>query len=139
VVVIEGWMLGFSPLESDAAAALDPSMQVVNALLKQYSAIDGAFDTWLVLAVDDIESKVLWWRLEAEQRMRLQRGSGLTDEQVRDFVLRFMPAYAAYLPQLYSRGPAAKARGSEVLKVHIVVRFGYPESGRSHISRSTLS
>ncbi len=41
---------------------------------------------------------------------------GMSDEQVRDFVSRFMPAYEAYLPALYAAGPERR-EGAPVLKV----------------------
>ena len=44
---------------------------------------------------------VYQWRLQAEKNMKI----GLTDQQVADFVSRFMPAYVAYLPALYATGP----------------------------------
>lgn len=43
------------------------------------------------------------WRLQAEGRMRDSGKEGLTDDQVANFVRRFMPAYTAYLPGLYSK------------------------------------
>ena len=44
---------------------------------------------------------VFQWRLQAERGMKI----GLTDDQVADFVSRFMPAYVTYLPSLYASGP----------------------------------
>ena len=44
---------------------------------------------------------VYQWRLQAERNMKI----GLTDQQVADFISRFMPAYVAYLPALYTTGP----------------------------------
>nr|ABK21587.1 unknown [Picea sitchensis] len=37
--------------------------------------------------------------------MRKEGKPGMSDEQVADFVSRYMPAYKAYLPVLYSDGP----------------------------------
>ena len=44
---------------------------------------------------------VYQWRLQAERNMKIR----LTDQQVADFISRFMPAYVAYLPALYTTGP----------------------------------
>ena len=41
--------------------------------------------------------------------MRASGRGGMSDEQVRDFVARYLPAYGAYLPGLY-----AAARGDGV-------------------------
>ena len=61
------------------------------------------------------------WRLQAETAMRAAGRPGLSDAQVADFVARFMPAYEAYLPMLYSKGPQRRERGQgrevPVLKV----------------------
>ena len=49
---------------------------------------------------------VFKWRLQAEKTMKV----GLTDQQVADFVSRFMPAYVTYLPALYSTGPERRVQ-----------------------------
>lgn len=48
---------------------------------------------------------VFGWRLQAEHQMRSKGKPGMTDEQVADFVSRYIPAYQAYLPGLYEHGP----------------------------------
>lgn len=49
---------------------------------------------------------VFEWRAEAERRMREAGRPGMSEEQVRDFCARYMPAYRAYLPGLYQRASA---------------------------------
>ena len=115
-------MLGFKALEGDATALLDRNMQSVNTYLREYAPLNELIDAWVVFVVDDVKSSVLRWRLEAEQRMRSVRGTGLSDEQViysfllritpvrmtmkvADFIARFLPAYDAYTPLLYGSGP----------------------------------
>lgn len=44
---------------------------------------------------------VFEWRAEAERRMREAGRPGMSEEEVRDFCSRYMPAYRAYLPGLY--------------------------------------
>ena len=56
------------------------------------------------MAVDDV-AVVYEWRLQAERMMRAAGKPSLTDDQVADFVSRYMPAYETYLPRLYSEGP----------------------------------
>lgn len=59
---------------------------------------------------------VFEWRAEAERRMREAGRGGMSEEQVRDFCSRYMPAYRAYLPGLYdacSRKGAARDGGRE--------------------------
>ena len=43
--------------------------------------------------------------------MRGSGKAGMTSEQLRDFVARFMPAYSAYLPALYAQGPTTARKG----------------------------
>ena len=115
IVLFEGWMLGFEPLpDSDIK---DPALRVVNGHLRSYAPLHALFDTWLVLAVDTVDH-VYKWRLQAEQNMGLQGKPRLSDDQVADFVNRFMPAYKAYLPSLYSLGPN-RGPGVTVTKINV--------------------
>ena len=90
----------------------------VNENLKKYpAAIDNFISVWLVVKVVD-PKYVYSWRQEAEQKSKAKGKSGMTDEQVRDFVDRYMPAYQHYLPGLYAHGPTTKQPG-KLLTVHI--------------------
>ena len=120
VVIFEGWMLGFSAVSDDEAGDLEgtgysplnpplfPSavnmagIADVNKLLAGpgYRNLHHAFDSWLVLQLDNVDH-VYQWRLEAEKA----QNNGLSDDDVRDFVARFMPSYRAYLEKLYTHGP----------------------------------
>ncbi len=106
VVLLEGWMLGFRPLPPDhAALKADPGLPEVNAQLGAYAQWHDLVDAWVVVQVEDVDV-IYSWRLEAEQRMREQKGAAgsMTDEQVQDFVSRFLPSYRAYLqPFLYAK------------------------------------
>jgi D-glycerate 3-kinase len=48
---------------------------------------------------------VFKWRLQAEEAMWAKLGTGMSNEEVADFVGRYIPAYTAYLPGLYTDGP----------------------------------
>jgi D-glycerate 3-kinase len=83
VVIIEGWMLGFTPLsELQAQTSLDSDMKEINEQLKCYEVLHMTFDAWLILAVHNAQECIFDWRLEAEKRMRAERGVGLSDDQV---------------------------------------------------------
>ena len=56
---------------------------------------------------------VFEWRAEAEERMREAGRPGMSEEQVRDFCARYMPAYRAYLPGLYERALSARRAGDD--------------------------
>ena len=108
VVLLEGWMAGFAALPADAAVLGEhPGLAEVNARLAGYRAWDALMDAWVVLGVDD-PAHVYEWRLQAERAMAAAGRPGMSDEQVADFVSRYMPAYRAYLPALY----AAAAKGA---------------------------
>ncbi|GBG59596.1 Glycerate 3-kinase (GlyK) [Chara braunii] len=113
VILFEGWMLGFEPLPTEKVMEVDPQLGKVNEYLKDYhEAWHKHIDSWMVIEVQD-PNWVFNWRLEAEVMMRASGKDGMTDEQVEDFVSRYIPAYKAYLPPLYSKGP----RGSTPLQL----------------------
>lgn len=58
--------------------------------------------------------------------MRAKGKPGMTDEQVADFVDRYMPAYRAYLTSLYAEGPTTSKPGC-LLEIHI-------DEGRTPVS-----
>mmetsp|Transcript_12363 Transcript_12363/g.40683 ORF Transcript_12363/g.40683 Transcript_12363/m.40683 type:complete len:376 (-) Transcript_12363:133-1260(-) len=120
VVLFEGWMLGFSALPSAAeAAAVDRGLELVNERLPEYERQwYSRVDAWVVLEIDD-PKWVHRWRAEAEQRMRESGRSAMSDAQVADFVARYLPAYEAYLPALYSpKGPSG-AEGKPLLRIRV--------------------
>ncbi|RWR73249.1 D-glycerate 3-kinase, chloroplastic isoform X2 [Cinnamomum micranthum f. kanehirae] len=105
VVLFEGWMLGFKPLPNNVVKEVDPQLEVVNKNLEAYyNAWDKFIQSWIVIKIKD-PSCVFQWRLQAEIAMRAEGKPGMTDEEVQDFVSRYLPAYKAYLPTLYAEGP----------------------------------
>ncbi|XP_027339910.1 D-glycerate 3-kinase, chloroplastic isoform X2 [Abrus precatorius] len=105
VVLFEGWMLGFKPVPVEAVKVVDPQLETVNKNLEAYyDAWDKYIKSWIVIKIKD-PSCVYQWRLQAEIAMREAGKPGMSDDEVRDFVSRYLPAYKAYLPTLYSQGP----------------------------------
>jgi D-glycerate 3-kinase len=159
VVLFEGWMLGFTPVDADdgdnhcsssssgsssssqqhirKALAQYPGLREVNSRLRSYADLHEMFDAWLVIAVDTVNNllkdesetakaskvsspagpagidAVFKWRLEAETAMKAKGLPGLSEEQVADFVSRFIPAYKLYLPELYANGPQRRRKTRE--------------------------
>ncbi|KAK9815067.1 hypothetical protein WJX73_006615 [Symbiochloris irregularis] len=107
VILFEGWMLGFEPVTKEAAAAVDPNLVGVNERLQDYQRWHEQVDAWLILKVSD-PAYVYRWREQAEVVLRSKGKGGMTEAQVKDFVDRYMPAYRAYLPHLYAKGPERK-------------------------------
>ncbi|KAK8641796.1 hypothetical protein V6N13_011169 [Hibiscus sabdariffa] len=81
-------------------------------------AWDKFIQAWIVLKTQDrtqllSSSTVYHWHLQAEIAIRQAGKPGMTGEEVhgmhiivvKDFVSRYLPAYKAYLPTLYSEGP----------------------------------
>lgn len=100
VMLLEGWCMGFESLP--ITDLRDGRLAVVNDVLKDYKEVYKRLDSMLVIEIENMEV-VYGWRMEAERAMRAEGKNGLSDEQVRDFVSRFMPAYQHYSPGLYCR------------------------------------
>ena len=121
VVILEGWMLGFSPLADktiEEIEAHEVGIADVNSNLKEYKAVHENVDVWIVLTVEDAEM-VRDWRLEAEQRMRKSGKPAMTDKEVDEFVSMYMPAYRTYLANLYEDGPDSMPSHVPLLKIPV--------------------
>ena len=107
-IIIEGWFLGFQPLDTDAlknryeagsstlkAHGIQDLVQV-NESLSEYGRLlwnSGCFDTiGIKFATDDVKN-VYTWRLQQEHSLIKERGQGMDDKQVEAFVDRYMPCY----------------------------------------------
>ncbi|KAF1834963.1 P-loop containing nucleoside triphosphate hydrolase protein [Decorospora gaudefroyi] len=120
VVVFEGWCVGFQPLPNAAveekhALAVAGKLPVgtpanhelshlleVNENLKSYCDAFMApqcFDFFIHIDTNDVRN-VYTWRLQQEHKMIEAKGSGMSDEQVREFINGYMPSYELYLDQL---------------------------------------
>ncbi|MEW5318781.1 MAG: hypothetical protein WDW38_009971 [Sanguina aurantia] len=73
---------------------------------------------------------VFKWRLQAEEAMIKKGKAGMSEDGIRDFVARFIPAYTAYLPGLYKNGPTTATAGN-TLTIEVDVNRS-PVSGQSH-------
>ncbi|XP_073292057.1 D-glycerate 3-kinase, chloroplastic-like [Primulina huaijiensis] len=105
VVLFEGWMLGFKPDPVEVVKSVDPQLEIVNKNLEAYyDAWDKFIKSWIIIKIND-PVYVYQWRLQAEIAMRNDGKPGMSDEEVMDFVSRYLPAYKAYLPTLYLEGP----------------------------------
>jgi len=121
VILLEGWMLGFRPWPSDGeeGGRSEEGLKDVNNYLGSYQEWHELVDAWVIVQVEDLEV-IYKWRLEAERKMREKKGKegSMTDEEVGDFVSRFLPAYRAYLQHsLY----AADALPSEKPVLRVVI------------------
>lgn len=110
VVLLEGWCVGFRSLTPEKVEAKwrAPSRTLglhkledlcfVNDQLKGYDVVTDLFDAFIHIDAEDT-NYVYDWRLQQEQQLKRERGTGMTDEQVVRFVDAYYPAY-----ELFSEG-----------------------------------
>lgn len=122
IVLFEGWCVGFQPISAselqqkhaDATrAASEPSSKypgrlghnslesvtTINDALKRYSSLWSYFHTFVHIDAAD-PLFVYRWRLQQEATTRREKGGGMTDEQVKEFVDGYYPAYELYTDTL---------------------------------------
>jgi D-glycerate 3-kinase len=102
VLIVEGWMLGFVPVDPETLE--DADLRSPNALLEGYAGWTQRLDALVHLDATD-PGFVLDWRMDAERARRECFGRGLTDAQALAYVRRFLPAYATWNPGLRERWP----------------------------------
>lgn len=100
IFILEGWFLGFEPLlQKVEEDVIQGDMADVNAKLFMYSDLmwnnPEVKSLGIVFSTDNIEN-VYTWRTEQEHETIRSKGSGMSDEEVRLFVDRYMPCYRMY-------------------------------------------
>jgi D-glycerate 3-kinase len=103
VLVFEGWMLGFRPVSD---RQIEPVLRVPNEYLGAYDAWTSRLDALLHLDVASLDT-IVRWRVLAERVRRAQGQRALTEEEARDYIQRFLPAYRAYVPLLKAHPPCS--------------------------------
>ncbi|KAF2180496.1 hypothetical protein K469DRAFT_729757 [Zopfia rhizophila CBS 207.26] len=113
VVVFEGWCVGFRPL-SDAEVEkkwteareeklweTQLAKHRLRDLLFVNDALEGYSSLHAFINIDAEDTKDVYeWRLEQEAALRASKGTGMTDEQVINFVNGYYPAYELYTATL---------------------------------------
>ncbi|KAI5115758.1 hypothetical protein M0805_005748 [Coniferiporia weirii] len=118
IVLFEGWCVGFCPIEEsevdrrhaqpipDLDGILDiksfnkGNILEINANLWDYVEWWSFFDVFVQVKPSDSTpfSLIYKWRLQQEHNMKAKNGGkGMTDEQVKTFVDRYIPGYAFFL------------------------------------------
>ncbi|MDP1828137.1 MAG: hypothetical protein Q8L48_32980 [Archangium sp.] len=87
LVLLEGWMLGFSPVHPAPSG-----LEVINEKLAGYAAWHRLLDVMVCLRARD-PAFVLRWRTEAEDAARASGRPALSPAEIDDYVRRFLPAY----------------------------------------------
>ncbi|KAJ3338865.1 hypothetical protein HDU93_009000 [Gonapodya sp. JEL0774] len=127
IVIFEGWMAGFRALDDAelekayTASFDDPNghcrryplqhLHVLNEELKEYErTLWKWFDCFVHIDAEDYNFSYVW-RQQAEDEMKAKGKAGMTDEQIKDFVDRFMPFNELCLPRLRRGGFFGDTKG----------------------------
>ncbi|KAF8922821.1 hypothetical protein BGZ58_003737 [Dissophora ornata] len=118
VILFEGWSLGFKSIRDPNELreiyqnhstfppyylAKHPfsSIETVNRSLEAYEREWYSYlDVFVHLSAPNLAT-VFKWRAEQERDLWAKKGAGMTEDQVREFVSRFMPAYEVYLERMH--------------------------------------
>lgn len=127
LVILEGWFNGFRALEHgtfvtaylgnwpDSVVQKHKMfhLQEVNEQLARFHPVWDAFDYFVFLETDSTDY-VYDWRQEQEDDLIEKRGTGMSKEQVRAFVDRYMPMYVLYYWRLCQGGTLSRGRNFRV-------------------------
>ena len=86
-------------------------VEFVNENLRGYDELTNQLDAVIHLDAED-PMFVFQWRIEQEVHLRKLKGSGMTDEQVVDFVNNYYPAYELFTDGL--RAGVFRDRGKQL-------------------------
>lgn len=113
IILFEGWFNGYQLLDpkSFESALSDPRLESFNAehlreineKLKDYNPIWDLFDHFIYLRTTDI-GNVYKWRAQQEHALIAYTGVGMSNEEVRTFISRYMPIYYLYYERMCNVG-----------------------------------
>lgn len=131
LIIFEGWFNGYIPLDDDLvrikwlSSLLDPQsclkihklyqIEDINEKLKNYADLWEYFDYFIY--IDTNYQNVAKWRLEQEHALIKLTGSGMSDEQVGQFIERYMPIYELFYEKLCDNGVCKKKGHNLKLKL----------------------
>lgn len=121
VLLVEGWFTGYKPLDETAIkSAFDNAPEAstlkkyklqdlleVNKRLADYGEIWEEFDYFVNIETADVNN-VFEWRIQQEHDLIKKKGTGMTDDEVRNFISRYMVLYELYYKNLCQEGCAKK-------------------------------
>ncbi|KWU43048.1 D-glycerate 3-kinase [Rhodotorula sp. JG-1b] len=104
-------------IDYDRPFFLEHSLQhlrTVERNLREYTDLWSYIDTFVQLKPERL-GYVWEWRLEQEHNMKAKNGGvGMTDEQVKDFIARYMPGYELWLPNVTEGDNPWRGRGLQI-------------------------
>ncbi|KAF7921415.1 hypothetical protein EAE99_007723 [Botrytis elliptica] len=117
IILFEGWCVGFRSLPPTSISILHKnslslpsspqnpttlrdhplsSLLFINQKLKDYDILTDTFD--IFIHIDALDTQYVYsWREEQEAVLRREKGTGMSEEQVKIFVDGYYPAYELYL------------------------------------------
>lgn len=101
LVILEGWMLGFSPV---GAPYDDPHLEAPDRALASYAEWHRRLQAFVHLDLARTDD-VVTFRVESERRRREAGEPALSDADAEDYVRRFLVAYRTWVPGLRARPP----------------------------------
>ena len=132
IFLLEGWSMGFCPLSEEElpkryeekTSLTDfsyftkqplSSLTTLNRNLKEFAeAVYPPFGTIIQVEPESYDY-VFQWRLQQEQNMKAKNGGkGMTDDQVRGFVERYMPGYELWKGGIWSPDRPWAGRGLQL-------------------------
>lgn len=115
VFILEGWSMGFLPINDDEVKLmwekadqksplkdhrLEDLLQINHNLIDYKERWYKYFSILLQVKTDDLQN-IYAWRREQEHKMKASNGGiGMSDEQVKHFVDRYMPGYLLFLDKM---------------------------------------
>ncbi len=104
LVIVEGWLVGFTPLEErNVTDVLRPTNAMLAAYARWWRTLDA-----IVIAKAKTLDAIARWRVEAERARRERGEAALSDADALDYIERFFPAYRAWVPPLVARPTCAR-------------------------------
>jgi D-glycerate 3-kinase len=125
VIIFEGWCVGFRSLSPDQVRSKQraPSTTLethrledllfINEQLRRYDIMTDCFDAFIHIDAEET-GFVYDWRLEQEAALRREKGSGMTDEKVREFVDGYYPAYELFTDEVREGVLREKGKGRQL-------------------------
>jgi D-glycerate 3-kinase len=123
VVILEGWCVGFRSLPAStisqklAGESLTlkyhrlEHLLFVNERLREYDVLTDEFHAFIHIDAEDTRF-VYAWREEQEAALRRERGTGMSEEEVRRFVDGYFPAYELFVDGV--RKGVLKGKGKQL-------------------------
>ncbi|BAZ53222.1 hypothetical protein NIES4103_58950 [Nostoc sp. NIES-4103] len=137
IVLFEGWFVGVRPIDSDVFNSPPPPILTdedqafardMNRQLQDYLPLWERLDSLMVLYPSDYRCS-LEWRKQAEQQMIAAGKSGMTEQQIEEFVNYF---WRSLHPELFIKPLVESAEAVDlVIEIHPDHTFGIVYSNRN--------